>query len=123
MRVRRPSAAAAVLIALGLPGCMGSGSDDGDGSPDAPMPSPTEVRLVDCEDWRAADEDRREVIVSALRTFAGGPSGSPAGHGATLDDADAHRLFDSYCAQDFATGFKLYKLYTRAASFGAGAPR
>jgi hypothetical protein len=118
MRLRRPCAAAAVLIGLGLSGCMGSDSEDG-GASAAPKPSPTEVRLVDCADWRAADAGRREAMVSALREFAGGVSGSPGGRGATLDDADAHRLFDSYCARDFAAQFKLYKLYTRAASFGA----
>jgi hypothetical protein len=79
------------------------------------------VRLVDCGDWRGADPGERSQTVSAVRKFAGGPAGgSPGAHGATLEDDAAYELFDSYCAQGFARGFKLYKLYTRAASFGAG---
>jgi hypothetical protein len=77
------------------------------------------VRLVDCADWRAADGEQRVAMIAALREFAGGPSGSPGGRGATLPDDDARRLFDNYCAESFATHFKLYKIYTRAASFGA----
>jgi hypothetical protein len=115
---RRRCAVAAALLGLGLAGCMGSDSGQ-DEAGDRRGPDETEVRLVDCADWRAADAETRDGIVSAVREFAGGEVGSPAGYGATLDDADARRLFDSYCAEDFATGFKLYKLYTRAASFGA----
>jgi hypothetical protein len=75
------------------------------------------VRLVDCTDWRSADVRERYGTVRALREFAGGPVGSPAGHGATLEDDKAYELFESYCAEDLASHFKLYKLYTRAAAF------
>ena len=34
-----------------------------------------------------------------------------------LDDEKAYDLFDSYCENEFARGFKLYKLYARAAAF------
>ena len=34
-----------------------------------------------------------------------------------LDDERAYKLLQSYCAKPFARGFKLYKLYTRAAAF------
>ena len=118
MRAPRAAAGVAAALAITFGACGGSGSDE-QAQKRAPAPNPTEVRLVDCADWRAADAGRREQIVAAVRTFAGGESGSPGGHGATLDDAEAARLFDNYCAQDFATRFKLYKLYARAASFGA----
>jgi hypothetical protein len=52
-----------------------------------------------------------------LALGVGGPVGSPAGHGATLPDARAYELFQHYCAYGFASQFKLYKLYTRAAAF------
>jgi hypothetical protein len=59
-------------------------------------------------------------MIRALRDFAGGPTGSPSGRGATLDDDKAYRLFQGNCEQDFARRFKLYKLYTRAAAIGGG---
>jgi hypothetical protein len=57
--------------------------------------------------------------VVLLRGFAGGPIGSSKGiqRGPVLDDARAYRLLQSYCANYFARGFKLYKLYERAAAF------
>jgi hypothetical protein len=76
------------------------------------------LRAVDCADWRRAGPTERAGTVRQLRRFAGGPVGSPAGHGAVLDDDKAYDLFEHYCAHDFARHFRLYKLYTRAASFG-----
>jgi hypothetical protein len=80
------------------------------------------IRLADCTDWRRADVGQRLGTVHELRDFAGGPVGSPAGHGNVLDDKRAYELFQSYCARYFARGFKLYKLYTRAAAFSPIAP-
>jgi hypothetical protein len=56
-----------------------------------------------------------------LRDFAGQEAGSAQarGHGATLKDDQAYKLFQNWCSKDFARGFKLYKLYTRAAAFTA----
>jgi hypothetical protein len=53
-----------------------------------------------------------------LRAFAGGPVGESSGlHGATLNDDAAYQVLDDSCRHDYARGFKLYKLYTRAAAF------
>ncbi|MGH2980557.1 MAG: hypothetical protein ACRDKV_00750 [Solirubrobacterales bacterium] len=57
-----------------------------------------------------------------LRDFAGGPTGSPAGHGAVLEDERAYDVLENWCENDFARGFKLYKLYTRAAAFQSLVP-
>jgi hypothetical protein len=75
------------------------------------------LRLADCTDWRKADVSQRLGTVRELRDFAGGPTGSPGSHGNVLEDKRAYELFQNYCAHYFARGFKLYKLYTRAASF------
>jgi hypothetical protein len=63
--------------------------------------------------------DQRRRTVDQLRDFAGGPVGSSAGiqRGPVLDDGRAYRLLQSYCANQFARGFKLYKLYEHAAAF------
>ena len=104
---------------MAVAGCDAGGSDEqrsaGNLTPGAAVP----VRLVDCADWRRADPGERTQTVAALRKFAGGRVGSPAGYGATMTNDSAYELFDSYCAQNLARGFKLYKLYTRAAAFGA----
>jgi hypothetical protein len=34
-----------------------------------------------------------------------------------LDDKQAYELFNNYCKEDLARGFKLYRLYERAAAF------
>jgi hypothetical protein len=113
---RRPLAAAALTGAVALSGCMGDGSG-GQRPPESGARIGQPVRLVDCVDWRDANVRERYGTVRELREFAGGRSGSPGGRGATLDDRRAYELFERYCAKDFASHFKLYKLYTRAAAF------
>jgi hypothetical protein len=82
------------------------------------------VRAADCTDWKNGTVDERVNTVIALRKFAGGPVGSSAGiqNGPVLDDGRAYRIFESYCGKYFARGFKLYKLYERAAAFVGPAP-
>jgi hypothetical protein len=102
-----------------LAGCLGSDDDQAPADAGARLGPP--IRLTDCTDWRQFSPRERSATIRALRAFSGGPTGSPAGRGTTLDDDAAYKLFDGYCEQSFARSFKLYKLYTRAASFaGAG---
>lgn len=54
--------------------------------------------------------------------MVGNSATDPSGSGSVLDDKQAYDLFDNYCKNDFARGFKLYKLYERAAAF-AGHPQ
>jgi hypothetical protein len=85
------------------------------------------INLADCSDWNQANTEERLGTIQELKGFAGGPvvgnnASSPSGTGAVLDDKQAYELFDNYCKADFARGFKLYKLYERAAAF-AGHPQ
>jgi hypothetical protein len=109
------TAALAFVCALLATGCGGSGSPGGTPvqGPDLGVP----LRLADCTDWKKADVSQRLGTVRELRDFAGGPSGSPAGHGNVLDEKKAYDLLQGYCGNFFARGFKLYKLYVRAAAF------
>jgi hypothetical protein len=77
------------------------------------------VRSADCRAWKRGTVDQRRGTVVQLRKFAGGPVGSSAGikTGPVLDDGRAYRVLASYCKARFARGFKLYKLYERAAAF------
>jgi hypothetical protein len=76
------------------------------------------IQLANCEDWNAGNVDERLGTIRQIANFAGGPVGSPAGHGATVPEEDAYDLFERFCANDYARGFKLYKLYTRFSAFG-----
>jgi hypothetical protein len=80
------------------------------------------IALADCHDWNQANVEQRIGTIHQIKDFAGGPivgnnASSPAGRGAVLDDKDAYDLFNRWCSQSYARGFKLYHLYQRAASF------
>jgi hypothetical protein len=80
------------------------------------------IALADCNDWNQANTEQRLGTIQQLKDFAGGPvvgnnASSPSGTGAVLDDKQAYNLFENYCKEPFARGFKLYKLYGRAAGF------
>jgi hypothetical protein len=115
------AASAALLCAVGLAACGGSG----DASSSAAGVGPhigVALRLADCNDWKQASVDERIGTVQEIADFAGGPTGSPAGHGNTLSAKRGYEVLDGWCSQTFARGFKLYKLYTRAAAFSSLAP-
>jgi hypothetical protein len=93
LRIAVPTAIAAAAILVGCGG--GSGTQPQvDVGPNVGQP----ISLADCNN-----------------------GSSPSGTGAVLDDKQAYDLFNRYCASSFARGFKLYKLYERAAAF-AGHP-
>jgi hypothetical protein len=80
------------------------------------------INLADCRDWQQANVEQRLGTIEQLKGFAGGPvvgnnASSPSGTGSVLDDKQAYDLFDRWCQQSYARGFKLYKLYQRAAGF------
>ena len=54
--------------------------------------------------------------------MVGNNASSPHGTGSVLDDKQAYDLFNNWCKQSFARGFKLYHLYQRAAGFEGHAP-
>jgi hypothetical protein len=119
--MQRPNARAVLLLicCAGLLAGCGSVSVASKAPKDPQTASVGSVRQADCTDWKKGSEDQRRTMVFHLRKFAGGPVGSSAGikTGPVLDDDRAHRLLDSYCSKYFARGFKLYKLYERAAAF------
>jgi hypothetical protein len=119
---RRPAAAGigALLATVLIAGCgSGSGTQPQvNVGPNVGQP----ISLADCNDWNQANTEQRLGTIKELKGFAGGPivgnnATSPSGTGAVLDDKQAYDLFNRYCASDFASAFKLYKLYERAAAF------
>jgi hypothetical protein len=119
-RLRRtpPALVALICCAALLAGCGGSSAS----KPRVNLPPPgvgASIRTDNCTDWKRGTLDQRHGTVVQLRQFAGGAVGSSAGiqNGPVLDDDRAYNLLQSYCANAFARGFKLYKLYERAAAF------
>jgi hypothetical protein len=120
MQIRLFSAIALIAAVVLAAGC-GGGSETQpqiDVGPNVGQP----ISLADCNDWQQANTEQRLGTIQQLKDFAGGPvvgnnASSPAGRGSVLDDKDAYNLFNRWCDQSFARGFKLYKLYERAAAF------
>jgi hypothetical protein len=113
------AAAALAAAALAVAGC-GGGSDSG--TPQGDVGGPTigvPITLADCTDWQDATVDERLGTIEQIENFAGGPVvGGPEGaRGPTLDPDRAYDLMEEQCANEFARGFKLYKVYVRAAAF------
>ena len=84
-----------------------------------PAPAVASVRSANCTDWKRGKVAQRRSTVVQLRKFAGGPVGSSAGiqTGRVLNDDRAYKILQSYCKRYLARGFKLYKLYERAAAY------
>jgi hypothetical protein len=121
LRRRRAAAPICALAAAALFAGCGSGSSTQpqvDVGPNVGQP----ISLADCNDWNQANTEQRLGTIKELKGFAGGPvvgnnATSPSGTGSVLDDKQAYDLFENYCKESFARGFKLYKLYERAAAF------
>ena len=125
MAGRLKLAVMAVLLGAALAGC-GSNSAEPPRLGAGPNVGAT-INLADCNDWKQASVEERLGTIRQLKSFAGGEvvggeGNSPAvGTGAVLDDKKAYELLDHTCHVGFAQGFKLYKLYERAAAF-SGTP-
>lgn len=101
---------------------LGACSDSGDSA--APRAASgagigAPVRSANCSDWQSHGPRERRASIAQIRDFAGGPAGQAPGRGNTLDDDQAYTLFERQCRHTYARGFKLYKLYTRAAGFSS----
>jgi hypothetical protein len=120
---RHVALAFGLLLLLACWGCGGSTRSSSGG----PNPSPSTakgasseaptVRVADCRLWRVLPTDGRNRLIVAMRQFFGGTVDAPHLRGQVLPDGQAKRLFDSYCSRTFASAFKLYKIYGRAAAF------
>src|SRR4029077_3789783 len=116
----RAAAVLGVLTGMSLIAGCGGGSGNQPQIDVGPNVGQT-IALADCNDWNQANTEQRLGTIQQLKDFAGGPvvgnnASSPSGTGAVLDDKQAYNLFNNYCKESFARGFKLYKLYERAAA-------
>jgi hypothetical protein len=71
--------------------------------------------LVQCRDWNGASPEERLATIEDVRSqinLEDSGISAPA-----LTDEEAQQLFDSACKPAYAQGFRLYKLYAKAAGF------
>jgi hypothetical protein len=112
-----PAAALICCVAL-LSGCGSSSPSKTRVAGNSTRGVGASISLDNCTDWQRGTIAQRRDTVLELREFAGSPVGSSTGiqNGPVIGDGRAYKLFQSFCVNHFARGFKLYKLYERAAA-------
>jgi hypothetical protein len=119
---RKPVPYLVVVMAatIGSAGCGGGDSEEQQakqGGPQLAQP----INLANCEDWKAGTVDERVGTVRGIRDFLGTPVPGAGSSREPLDDEEAYELLDGWCGNEFARGFRLYKLYARAQAFAGAA--
>jgi hypothetical protein len=115
---RPPTSAliALALIAAAVPGCGSeSAGESSDAQPVGEQVGGSVAALAQCRDWNAGTEAEKQATIADIRSSLTPQSEEESG--TSLSDERAYQAFEDWCAQDFAQGFKLYKVYARAAAF------
>jgi hypothetical protein len=110
------SALALLLLVGALAGCGGDAT--GQDPPAQGVGDPvggSVAALAQCRDWNAGTEEEKQATIDDIRNSLTPQSSEESG--TSLSDERAYELFERSCAVDWAQGFKLYKLYARAAAF------
>ena len=108
------TALALVLIAGALAGC-GDDATGQDPSGVGAQVGGSVAALAQCRDWNAGTEAEKQATIADIRSSLTPQSQEESG--TALSDERAYELFEHSCTEEFAQGFKLYKLYARAAAF------
>jgi hypothetical protein len=107
---------ALVLIGGALVGCGGDATGSSPSAKAVGDPVAGSVAaLAQCRDWNAGTEAEKQATIADIRSSLTPQSQEESG--TSLSDERAYKLFEHACAEEFAQGFKLYKLYARAAAF------
>lgn len=108
--------AALVAAALAVTACGGAEGEPGPEATGVGKPIAGSVApLAQCSDWVEGTREERLVTIVDIRAQlnqAGADGPTP-----DLPDDDAYALLERACANDYASGFRLYKLYARGAAF------
>jgi hypothetical protein len=68
-----------------------------------------------CRHWNRGTEEQKLATIEDIRSQVNLESGTVETR--ALTDEQAYELFEHACAEDFAAGLKLYKLYVQRAGF------
>ena len=118
-RLRGLLALAPLLLAIVVAssGCGDSAEADGEQVGVGQVRVGSVASLVQCRDWVRGTREQRLATIGDIRGQlhpAGNVEPQP-----DLTDDEAYDLFQRACSQPFASGFRLYKLYARAAAFSS----
>lgn len=102
----------ATVVVLG--GCGASGEQS---ATPATTAQPATIRAADCRLWRRLSTGQRQNLLVSFRSFFGARVDVPGTRGQILGDRRATALLGGYCRHRYASAFKLYKIYGRAAAF------
>jgi hypothetical protein len=116
-----PARASATALALALSVCALAGCGGDAAGEDPPVQGVGDevggsvAALAQCRDWNAGTEAEKQATIADIRSSLTPQSEEEPS--TSLSDERAYELFEHSCAEEFAQGFELYKLYARAAAF------
>jgi hypothetical protein len=73
-----------------------------------------------CRHWNRGTEEQKLATIEDIRSQVNLESGTVETQ--ALTDEQAYELFEHACAEEFAAGLKLYKVYVQRAGFQPLAP-
>lgn len=128
LRAAAATIAGALVLAFAAVGC-GSEEPAAEASPNLPegvvdisgtepvgeMTAGSVASLVECRDWNGATPEQQLATIADVRSqinLLDSGIDAPA-----LTDEEAQEMFDNSCEPTWAQGFRLYKLYARAAGW------
>ena len=115
-RTPAPIASLAVAAMLALAGCGDGDAAEQEARQEGPQLAQP-INLADCRDWNDGSVEERLGTIREIREFLGTPVPGTGVSRKSLDDEQAYELFEGWCENEFARGFRLYKLYARAQAF------
>ncbi|WP_372790617.1 hypothetical protein [Paraconexibacter sp.] len=124
---RRTLTAALLFVLVPAAGLVAGCGDDGDSAkraasttsaarPLGEMLGGSVATLAQCSDWNPGSTPRKLATIADIRSQLNRTDA--AVDAPPLSDEEAMQLFDRACAPTYASGFRLYVLYARAAGFG-----
>jgi hypothetical protein len=110
----------AVALAASAAACGEESGDQEEAQGVGPVKAGSVAAGAQCRHWNRGTEEEKRVTIEDIRSQINLESGTVETAG--LTDDQAYELFEHACAEDFAAGLKLYKLYVQRAAFQPLAP-
>ncbi len=117
LAARETSVAALLAATLVVSGCGSEASGAGEVTELGPLRGGSVAALAQCSDWVGGNRDQKVATVHDIRDMVN--QTGEVEPTTDINDDDAVALLDRACSNDYASGFRLYKLYTRGAAFSS----